>query len=161
MRVCRSHGPLDLTPSPTLLHSPQHLVPQPTPPTSPTSSIHSPLSSTPSLPLRIAHSLSDTPYPPPPPAYPHPFPASATLSTPPSPLPAQWLTKETAATHTLTEIVQQCHCTEQGAKNMMSRRGIAECKVRGPRDPPPTTPSESARRWESLFGVSTFFNLRF
>ena len=90
-----------------------------------------------------------------------PLPRRCLSRIPPPAPPAQWLTKETAASHALKEIVKQFNCSEQGAKSALTRRGIAECKVRGPRDPPPTTPSESARRWESLFGVSTFFNLRF
>ena len=41
--------------------------------------------------------------------------------------PPQWLTKQTAKSHTLKEIVTQFKCTEQGAKSAMSRRGITEC----------------------------------
>ena len=42
----------------------------------------------------------------------------------------QWLTKATAKSHTLREIVKQFNCSEQGAKNALTRRGITECKVR-------------------------------
>ena len=41
----------------------------------------------------------------------------------------QWLTKQTAKTHTLREIVKQFNCTEQGAKNALTRRGMTECKA--------------------------------
>ena len=49
-------------------------------------------------------------------------------SSPDPPPPAQWLTKGTAASHTLAEITKAFRCTEQGAKNAMTRRGITHCK---------------------------------
>lgn len=39
-----------------------------------------------------------------------------------------WLVESTAKSHTLKEIIRHFKCTEQGAKNAMSRRGITECK---------------------------------
>jgi len=39
-----------------------------------------------------------------------------------------WLVENTAKSHTLKEIIKHFKCTEQGAKNAMSRRGISECK---------------------------------
>ena len=36
--------------------------------------------------------------------------------------------ESTAKSHTLKEIIRHFKCTEQGAKNAMSRRGITECK---------------------------------
>ena len=51
----------------------------------------------------------------------------ATLPRPRRPVP-QWLTQQTAKSHTLKEIVKQFQCTEQGAKNALTRRGISECK---------------------------------
>jgi hypothetical protein len=50
----------------------------------------------------------------------------------------QWLTKQTAKSHTLREIVMQFKCSEQGAKNALTRRGITECKASAQK---PRTPS--------------------
>lgn len=43
------------------------------------------------------------------------------------PLLRSWLTAKTAANHTLHEICKTFGCTEQGAKNAMSRRSITHC----------------------------------
>jgi hypothetical protein len=45
-----------------------------------------------------------------------------------APALSQWLSAETARSHALHEICKQFNCTEQGAKNAMSRREIPECK---------------------------------
>ena len=42
--------------------------------------------------------------------------------------------------HTLTAIVTQLNCSEQGAKSALTRRGIPECKVRPPPSHRPQTP---------------------
>jgi hypothetical protein len=41
-----------------------------------------------------------------------------------------FLTKETAATHTMDECVKHFHSTEQGVKSALTRKGISETKAR-------------------------------